>query len=54
MQYYNMVGVVVAMVIFILHEKLCTGIWKKIPNAVIHTSRNHNDEIEEVSQSWIS
>ena len=54
-----MVGVVVAMVIFILH-KLCIDshnareFEKKFQNPVIHTSRNHNDEIAEVSQSWIS
>ena len=32
----------------------CTRIWKKFQNSVIHTSRNHNDEIAEVSQSCIS
>ena len=58
--YYNMVGVVVAMVISTMHEKSCIdshnarGIWKKFQNSVIHTSRNHSDEIAEVSQSWIS
>ena len=31
----------------------CTGIWKRFQNSVNHTSRNHNDEIAEVSQSWI-
>ena len=29
----------------------CTEIWKKFQNSVIHTSRNHNDEIAEVSPS---
>ena len=32
----------------------CTEIWIKFQNSVIHTSRDHNDEIAEVSQSWIS
>ena len=27
--------------------------WKKFPNSVIHTSRNHNDEIADASYSWI-
>ena len=27
---------------------------EKFQNSVIHTSLNHNDEIAEVSQSWIS
>ena len=30
----------------------CTEIWKKFQNSVIQTSRNHNDEIAEESQSW--
>ena len=57
---YNMVGVVVAMVISTMHEKLCIDSHnarkfdKKFQNSVIHTSRNHNDEITEASQSWIS
>ena len=57
---YNMVGVAVAMVISTMHEKPCIdshNAWKfekKFQNSVIHTSRNHNDESAEVSQSWIS
>ena len=57
---YNMVGVAVAIVISTMHEKSCIdshnarNIWIKFQNSVIHTSRNHNDEIAEVSQSWIS
>ena len=57
---YNMVGVAVAVVISTKHKKImhrfaqCTEIWKKFQNSVIRTSRNHNDEIAEVSQSWIS
>ena len=57
---YNMVGVAVAMVIFTMHEKSCIDshnarkFEKKFQNSVIHTSRNHSDEIAEVSQSWIS
>ena len=57
-KYYNMVGVAVTMVISTMHEKLCIdshNAWKfeKIPKFSIHTSHNHNDEIAEVSQSWI-
>ena len=49
--YYNMVGVAVAMVISTMHEKSCIDshnaqkFEKKIQNSVIHTSRNHNDEL---------
>ena len=56
---YNMVGVAVAMVISTMHEKPCIDshnarkFEKKFQNSVIPTSRNHNDEIAEVSQSWI-
>ena len=32
----------------------CTDIWIKFQNSVIHTSLNHNNEIAEVSQSWVS
>ena len=55
-----MVDVAVAMVISTMHEKSCIDspnarkFEKKFQNSVIHTSRNHNDEIAEVSQSWIS
>ena len=55
---YNMVGVVVAMVISTMHETSCIDshnarkFEKKKSN--IHTSRNHNDEITDVSHSWIS
>ena len=54
-----MVGVAVAMVISTMHEKSCIDSrnarnLKKFQNSVIHTSRNHSDEIAEVSQSWIS
>ena len=55
-----MVGVAVAMVISTMHEKSCIDshiarkFEKKFHNSVIHTSHNHNDEIMEVSQSWIS
>ena len=58
--HYNMVGVAVAMVISTMHEKSCIDshnarkFEKKCQNSVIHTSRNHNDESAEVSQSWIS
>ena len=58
--YYNMVGVAVAMVISTTHEKSCIDshnakkFKKKFQNSVIHTSRNHSDEIAKVSQSWIS
>ena len=31
----------------------CTDIWKTIQNSVIHTSRNHNDEIADVPQSFL-
>ena len=53
--YYNMVGVAVAMVISTMHEKSCIDshnarkFEKKFQNSVIHTSRNHNDEIAEIS-----
>ena len=55
-----MVGVAVAMVISTMHEKSCIDLHyarkfeKKFQNSVIQTSRNHNDEIAEVSQSWTS
>ena len=55
-----MVGVVVAMVISTMHGKSCIDshnareFVKKFQNSVIHTSRNHNDKIAEVSQWWIS
>ena len=58
--HYNMVGVAVVMVISTMHEKSCIDshiarkFEKKFQNSVIHTSRNHNDESAEVSQSWIS
>ena len=54
--HYNMVGVVVAMAISTMHDRFaqCMENWKKFQNSVIHTSRNHNDEIVEVSQSLIS
>ena len=53
-----MVGVAVAMVISTIWKTMhrfaqCTEIWKKFQNSVIYSSRNHNDEITEVSQSWI-
>ena len=57
--HYNMVGVTVAMVISTMHEKSCIDshnarkFEKKFQNSVIHTSRNHNDEIAEVSPSLI-
>ena len=59
-EFYNMVGMAVTMVISTMHEKSCIDshnarkFEKKLQNPVIHTSRNHNDEIAEVSQSWIS
>ena len=57
---YNMVGVTVAMVISTMHEKSCIDshnarkFEKKFQNSVIHTSRNHNDEIAEMIPSLIS
>ena len=48
---YNMVGVAVAMVISTMHEKSCIDshnarkFEKSSQNSVIHTSRNHNDEV---------
>ena len=53
--YYSIVGVAVAMVIFTVHEKACLDFdiarnsEKKFQNPVIHTSRNHIDEIAEAS-----
>ena len=59
--HYNMVGVAVAMVISTMHEESCLDSnnarkfeKKKFQKPVIHTSRNHDDEIVGVSQSWIS
>ena len=55
-----MVGVPVDVVISTMHEKSCINMHnarkflKKFQNSVSHTSRNHNDESPEVSQSWIS
>ena len=51
-----MVGVAATMVIFTMHEKSCIDshnawICTKFQNLVIHTFRNYNDEIAEVSQS---
>ena len=54
-----MAGVVVAMMISTMHEKSCIDshyarkFEKKFQNSVIHISRNHNDEIAEVSQSFL-
>ena len=51
---YNMVGVAVAMVISTMHEKSCIDSHNARKfEFVIHTSRNHNDEIAEVSSSLI-
>ena len=52
-------GVAVAMVISTMHESCIDShnarkFEKSSKKSVIHTSRNHNDEIAEVSQSWIS
>ena len=50
-------GVAVAMVISTMHAKSCIDshsareFENMFQNQVIHTSRNHNDEIAEVSQS---
>ena len=63
-EHYNMVGVAVAMVISTMHEKSCIDShnarkFEKSPKiqsfaSFIRTTRNHNDEIAEVSPSWIS
>ena len=55
-----MIAVAVAMAISTMHEKACIDLHnarkveKKFQNWLVHTSRNHNDEIAEVSLSWIS
>ena len=52
-----MVGVAFAIVISTMHNKIvqrfaqCTEIWKKFQNSIFH---NHNDDITEVSQSFLS
>ena len=58
--HYNMAGVAVAIAVSTMHGKSYIDSHnarkseKKFQNPVIRTSRNQNDEIAEVPQSWMS